>query len=427
MAFGLVLAHVAQATTAPGGVDIMPILEALVIILVAAKLGGSLFERFGQSAVLGELLVGIVLGNLSHFGITIFIELAQLPTIEILAQLGVLFLLFTVGLESDVGQMMKVGRSALLVAMLGIVVPILLGWGTSRMFFPLADPLTHWFVGATLAATSVGITARVLGDLKRMESAEGRIILGAAVIDDVLGLIVLAAMTGLIAAINSGGHFAMKDLVLIFAKALGFLAAAVVVGRWLSKVAFRFASQLRGSGLLVSIALAFCFLLSLLAQKAGLAAIVGAFAAGLVLEEVHYADLKERDLQRRSIHDLMEPLSQFLVPIFFVLMGLQVDLSVFGNVGVLGFAGVLTLAAIVGKQACSLGVLEKGIDKIAVGLGMIPRGEVGLIFAQIGATLYVHGSRVVSDSVFSAVVVMVVITTVCTPPLLVWRLRKPAV
>lgn len=427
MAVGLVLAHAAQAASAPGGVDLMPILEALAIIMIAAKLGGSLFERFGQSAVLGELLVGIVLGNLSHFGITVFAEFGKLPTLEVLAQLGVLFLLFTVGLESDVSEMVKVGRSALMVALLGVVAPILLGWGSSRFFFPQHDPLTHWFVGATLAATSVGITARVLTDLRKMDSGEGRIILGAAVIDDVLGLIVLAAMTGIIAAVNAGGEFQAMDLVMICAKAIGFLAAAVIVGRWLSKVAFRFASMLRGGGLLLSFALAFCFLLSYLAQLAGLAPIVGAFAAGLVLEEVHYADLKARDHRKRNIHDLIEPLSQFLVPIFFVLMGLQVDLSVFGNVGVLGFAGVLTAAAIVGKQACSLGVLEKGIDKFAVGLGMIPRGEVGLIFAQIGASLYVHGTRVVDDSVFSAVVVMVVLTTVSTPPLLVWRLKeKPA-
>lgn len=426
MALGLLLAHAASAAAGHGGVDLLPILEALVIILIAAKLGGSLFERFGQSAVLGELLVGITLGNLSHFGVTNFEALSQLPTLDVLAQLGVLFLLFTVGLETDAGQMAKVGRSALLVALLGVAVPIVLGWGSSRLFFPGHDPLTHWFVGATLAATSVGITARVLGDLKRMESPEGRIILGAAVIDDVLGLVVLAAMTGIIAAVNSGGQFQAMDLVIICAKALGFLAAAMVAGRWLSKVAFRFASQLRGGGLLLSFALAFCFLLSLLAQLAGLAPIIGAFAAGLVLEEVHYADLKARDHHRRSIHDLMEPLSQFLVPIFFVLMGLQVDLSVFGNVGVLGFAAVLTVAAMLGKQACSLGVLEKGVDKFAVGLGMIPRGEVGLIFAQIGATLHVHGLRVVDDAVFSAVVVMVVLTTVSTPPLLVWRLRKPA-
>lgn len=424
MALGLVLAHAARASAAPGGVDMLPVLEALVVILVAAKLGGSLFERFGQSAVLGELLAGILLGNLSHFGFPLFAQLAELPTLEVLAQLGVLFLLFSVGLESDVGKMAKVGASALLVAMLGVITPMLLGWGTSRLFFPTHDPLTHWFVGATLAATSVGITARVLGDLKRTDSPEGRIILGAAVIDDVLGLIVLAVMTGIIAATNSGGQFAAMDLLVICAKALGFLVAAVVVGRLVSKAAFRFASVMHGQGLLLSIALAFCFLLSLLAQMAGLAAIVGAFAAGLVLDEVHYADLKARDHHKRDLHGLLDPLSQFLVPIFFVLMGLKVDLSVFGNLGVLGFAGALTLAAIIGKQACSLGVLEKGLDKLAVGLGMIPRGEVGLIFAQIGATLHVHGERVVDDSVFSAVVVMVVLTTVSTPPLLVWRMRR---
>lgn len=421
---GLLLAHMARAAAAPGGPDMLPILEALVLILLGARLGGALFERMGQPAVLGELLAGIVLGNLGLAGFHGLEAALQQPSLEVLAQIGVLFLLFSVGLESDVNKMMAVGPSAFLVAVLGVVAPMVLGFFSSRAFFPAHDPLTHWFVGATLAATSVGITARVLGDLGRATSKAGRIILGAAVIDDVLGLVVLAVVTGIIQAADSGRAFETTTVLIIVAKAFGFLVGAVIVGRWISKYTFRLASRLSGQGLLVSFAIAFCFGMSTVAGMAGLAPIVGAFAAGLVLDELHVVDLLERDPHKRTLHQLLEPISSFLVPIFFVLMGLRVDLSVFGRTDVLAFAGVLTLAAVAGKQVCALGVLEKGADRLAVGLGMIPRGEVGLIFASIGETLHIRGERVVDDAVFSAVVVMVILTTMLTPPLLVWRLKQ---
>lgn len=420
---GLLLAHVASAAGEPLGVDMLPILEALIFILIGAKLGGSLFERVGLPSVLGELFVGIILGNLGLLGLHQFEALRRLPVLDVLAQIGVLLLLFAVGLESNVAKMLAVGPSALLVAVLGVVAPMLLGYGASAWFFPTQHALTHWFVGATLAATSVGITARVLGDLGKAASPEGRIILGAAVIDDVLGLIVLAVITGVIHAADSGRAFLPSQVLLIVGKAVGFLLAAVFVGQWISKGAFALASRMKGQGLLLSFAIAFCFLLSFVAGKMGLAPIVGAFAAGLVLDEVHYRELLARDTERRSLEHLLEPLSGFLVPIFFVLMGMRVDLAVFGRVDVLAFAGALTVAAFVGKQVCALGVLDKGSDRIAVGLGMIPRGEVGLIFAQIGAGLTLRGERVINDGVFSAVVVMVVLTTMLTPPLLVWRLR----
>jgi len=238
-------------------------------------------------------------------------------------------------------------------------------------------------------------------------------------------LVVLAVVTGLIEVANAGRAFDAAGLAVIVGKAVGFLVVAVVVGRWLSRVTFRFAARLPGEGMLLSFALAFCFLLAWLAGKAGLAPIVGAFAAGLVLEDVHYEALRERDPERRDLLHLLQPLSGFLVPVFFVLMGMGVDLSVFGQPGVLGFAGALTLAAVLGKQVCSLGALGPGVDRFAVGLGMIPRGEVGLIFASIGRTLTIGGERVVDDMVYSAVVVMVAVTTLITPPLLVWRLRRP--
>jgi len=414
----------ARAASAPGEVNMLPILEGLVLILVGAKLGAALMLRFNLPAVLGELGVGVLIGNLGLLGYHELDVLRTLPGLDILAQIGVLFLLFEVGLESNLDDMLRVGWSSVLVAVLGIVAPIVLGFAVSYGFFPGHRALTHWFVGATLCATSVGITARVLSELGRIKSKEGRIILGAAVLDDVLGLIVLAVIAGIIQAVNRGGAFGAMSVVWIVVKSVVFLVGALLIGRWLSPRAFQLATRLRGEGHLLSISLMFCFGLAFLAGKAGLAPIVGAFAAGIVLEEVHYADLRARDHRNRDIPQLLEPLAVFLVPVFFVLMGMKVDLGVFGKPAVLGFAAALTVAAVVGKQACSLGVLEKGADRLAVGLGMIPRGEVGLIFAGIGSSLLLGGERVVDDEVFSAVVVMVAITTMLTPPLLVWRLRQ---
>jgi Kef-type K+ transport system membrane component KefB len=414
-------AHAAAA--GEHGLDMLPILAALVLILVGAKLGGALFLRFGQPSVLGELLTGVVVGNLGLVGFHGFDAVREMEAIDVLAQIGVLFLLFQVGLEADVRGMLAVGASSLLVAVLGVVAPMLLGFFATRWFFPGHDPLTHWFVGTTLCATSVGITARVLADLGRTNSTEGRIILGAAVIDDVLGLIVLAVVAGVIRAADLGQSFQALTLVGIVAKSLAFLLGALLIGQRLAPRAFMIATRLHGQGMLLSVALAFCFGLSYLAGLAGLAPIVGAFAAGLVLDEVHYRELRSRDAKQRDLHELLEPISTFLVPVFFVLMGMRVDLGVFGRPEILGFAAVLTAAAFLGKQACSLGVLEPGADRLAVGLGMIPRGEVGLIFASIGAALAIAGERVVSDEVYSAVIVMVALTTLMTPPLLTWRLR----
>jgi Kef-type K+ transport system membrane component KefB len=413
----------ARAADAGHGLDILPVLEALALILIGARLGGALFERFRQSPVLGELLAGIVIGNLGLVGYHGLDTLRDQPGIDLLAQIGVLFLLFRVGVETDIGKMIAVGGSSFLVAVLGVIAPMVLGFFCSRWFFPTHDPLTHWFVGATLCATSVGITARVLADLGRTSSTEGRIILGAAVIDDVLGLIVLAVVAGVIEAADRGRAFDPLTVVWIVAKATLFLGGAIGIGRWISRRTFALASRLRGEGVLLSVALAFCFVLAWIAGRVGLAPIVGAFAAGLILDELHYRDLLARDEKRRSLPELLEPISSFLVPVFFVLMGMRVDLAVFGAPGVLGFAAVLTLAAVIGKQACSLGVLERGTDRLAVGLGMIPRGEVGLIFAGIGSTLMLGGARVIDDEVFSAVVIMVALTTLVTPPFLVWKMR----
>src|SRR5437870_1283788 len=298
----------ARAAGAAHGAGIMPVLEALTLMLIGARLGGALFERFGQSPVLGELLAGVLIGNLGLVGYHGLETLRDQPGLDLLAQIGVLFLLFKVGVETDIGKMMAVGGSSFLVAGLGVIAPMVLGFFCSRGFFPAHHPLTHWYVGATLCATSVGITARVLADLGRTSSTEGRIILGAAVIDDVLGLIVLAVVAGLIGAADQGVAFEARSVLWIIGKSVAFLAVAIVVGQWLSKRAFHLATRLRGEGLLLSVALAFCFGLAYLAGRAGLAPIVGAFAGGLVLDEVHYEELRERDHAHRSLPELLKPI-----------------------------------------------------------------------------------------------------------------------
>ncbi len=397
---------------------VTPVLLALVILLTGAKFGGFLAERVQQPAVLGELIFGVILGNLVLFGYSGFQDFflkAEGP-IEILAELGVIILLFQVGLESNVKEMLSVGASSLVVAILGVVAPFFLGWGVSAWLIPGYDTLVYVFIGATLCATSVGITARVLGDLGKLQKRESKIILGAAVIDDVLGLVILAVVSGIIQATNQGSSLDAFAILKIVGLAFLFLVGAIVVGGWISPRLFKLASALQVEGALLIASLIFCFFLSWLANEIGLATIVGAFAAGLVLDEAHYADLF--DDKEHDIEELLHPIAGFLVPVFFMLMGIRVDLSSFGDTSILGFALTLSLAAILGKMICAAGVLEKGLDRISVAVGMVPRGEVGLIFAGIGAQLVLHGEPVINTSVFSAVVIMVILTTLVTPPVL---------
>ncbi len=398
------------------------VLLALAVILAGAKLGGDLAERVGQPAVLGELLVGIMLGNLGLAGVGWFEPIKTDPTIDILARLGVIILLFEVGLESTVRDMLRVGARSVAVAVLGVVTPWMLGWWAGRLFLPQHSAYVHAFLGATLTATSVGITARVLKDLGRSQSTEARIILGAAVIDDVLGLVILAVISGVIAAANLGTSLSVGGVSLILGKALAFLLGALWLGLLLSPRLFRVASRLRGQGVLLATALVACFLISYLGAAIGLAPIVGAYAAGLILESVHYRDFTDKG--EHSLEHLIRPISSFLVPVFFVLIGMRVDLSALGRGEVLGLAALLTVAAIVGKQACALGAWGGGLDRLSIGLGMMPRGEVGLIFANIGLGLTVHGEHIIDQGIYSAVVVMVMLTTLVTPPALKWSLGR---
>jgi Kef-type K+ transport system membrane component KefB len=403
------------------------VLIGVAVMLVVAKLAGEVFERIRQPAVLGELCAGVLLGNLVIFGFTRVEPLKTNETIAALAELGVILLLFEVGLESDLRQMIEVGWSSLLVAVLGVVAPFLLGWAVSAYFIPDEATLGHVFIGATLCATSVGITARVFKDLRKLGTREARIILGAAVIDDVFGLLILAVVAGAIHAAASGGVLSMLDIALIAAKSIAFLVAAIAIGHFLVPRLLRGAGRLETRGVLLTLAISFCLFLAWASAKVGLAPIVGAFAAGLILDEVHYKPKDGRT--ERDLADLLHPVSTVLVPIFFVLMGLKVDLRLFTRVEILGFAAALTVAAIAGKQICALGVVERGVNRLAIGVGMIPRGEVGLIFAGIGATLMLPLANGVSEPVigpatFGAVVIMVMITTLITPPALKWALER---
>jgi len=402
------------------------VLLALILILLGAKLGGEVFERLRQPAVLGELLVGMLLGNLSLLGFHGLDFLKDEELLALLAEIGVILLLFEVGLESDIAEMRAVGPSAFAVATVGVIAPFLLGWGVSAWLLPRAHRLVHIYVGAVLCATSVGITARVLRDLGKLATPEARIILGAAVIDDVLGLLVLAVVSGMIRAANQGRpQLPTGTLLGIVAKSVGFLFGAIWLGQRLSPRLFHLASKLRVHGMLLVTSLSFCFLMAYVAHAIGLATIVGAFAAGLLLDQVHYRDFLDRGEHR--LEDALRPLTTVLVPVFFVLMGIRVDLSSFGQTEILGFEALVTLAAILGKQACGLAVWGRRVNRWAIGIGMIPRGEVGLIVAGIGMTLVVGGERIVTPPIFSAIVIMVMATTLLTPPLLKWALTHTGV
>ena len=389
----------------------------LALIIVAAKVGGEILGRLGQPPVLGELLVGVLLGNLGLLGITALEPLRDNTILRVVAEIGAILLLFEVGVESDLVQLLAVGWSSLVVATLGVVVPMILGYIVSYQMLPHASWLTHLFVGGTLTATSVGITARVLKDLGKANTKEARIILGAAVADDVIGLVVLAVVSGVAAvSATTGGSVSVGSIVWIVVKAALFLSIAVLVGRFWSQRVFKYAARLRVPGVLLALCLCFCFVVSAIAGFAGLAPIVGAFAAGVVLEEVHYHPFRERG--ERKVEELLFPITTLIVPVFFVMMGFRVDLKSFASPAVLGFAALITLVAIIGKQVCGLGVLEPGTDRVAIGVGMIPRGEVGLIFAGIGSTLALAGAPILSPTTFSALVLMIMLTTFITPPLL---------
>lgn len=412
------------------------VLLYIIVILFSAKLGAELFERIGQPAVIGELVAGVILGNLVLINskLTFFEQLRgeQLVSqsaiaVDTLAQIGIILLLFEAGLESSVNDMRKVGLTAFLVATVGVVAPFILGYLASAIFITRVPPrialisphfsliYIHIFVGAALCATSVGITARVFQDMGKLQLIEARIILGAAVIDDVMGLLILSTVSGLISAAEWGTSMSLIEIVKLIGSALVFLVGALLVGSMLVPNIMSVAARFRTRGLMLTTSILICFGLAALANYMGLAPIVGAFAGGLILEEIHFKNFSGN----LGIRELLEPIAQLFVPIFFVLMGIRVHIETFFSWPVIGVSIGLIVAAIIGKQVCGLVVFKKGIDRLTIGIGMIPRGEVGLIFAGIGKSL-----GVIDNDIFSAIVIMVIVTTFITPPLLKFSITR---
>ncbi len=391
---------------------IAPVLLGLIVVLLAAKIGGELFGKINQPAVLGELVFGILLGNIVLFsgGVYNFNYLFQSESIDIMARLGVMILLFQVGLESNIKDMMKVGISSFLVAIIGVVAPMVLGYFISSWIIPEAGFYTHLFIGATLTATSVGITARVLKDLNKLKTPEAKIILGGAVIDDVLGLIILSIVSGIIIS----GTVSVDSIAYLSFTAVAFLTGSILIGLKAAPLIGKWVSGMKVEGMKIVTAFLFLFVMSYVADLMGLATIVGAFAAGLVLDDVSFRNKKEH-----HIEVLVKPLYCIFVPIFFVLMGIQVKLDAFLDPKIIMIALGITAASIIGKQLCGLGVRCSGASKLTVGIGMISRGEVGLIFAGVGKEL-----GVINDSLFGAIVIMVILTTLITPPLLKWSIAR---
>jgi len=328
------------------------LLLALAVMLGVAKLCGDLFERIGMPSVLGELSAGIVLGNLHLAGWHVLDFAIGDAHLGFLGELGVILLLFQVGLESNMSAMARVGVAAFVVACVGVILPMGLGYALHAWLAPERTWHTHLFIGAVLSATSVGITARVFKDLGRIDSPTGRVVLGAAVIDDVLGLIVLAVVSGLVQGANDGKSLDALAISAIIGKAVGFLAVAIALGPWVSRRLYRAACALKVHGVLLATSLTVCFVAAWAAHAVGLAPIVGAFAAGLILDEVTFHDhLAKGD---RPLEAQLEPIGQLLTPLFFVLTGAHVDLGAFGDAEAVTLAAAPTAAAVPGKPALPL-------------------------------------------------------------------------
>lgn len=391
----------------------------LSLVLVVSKFFGEIAQRFRQSAVLGELVAGVVLGG------SVLAVMPSAPsdsgyyTFHLVGELAVVVLLFEIGLETELRDMLKVGPASVLVGVIGVAVPFVLGFMfvqaiASYELIPMDGSnvfLVALTAGATLTATSVGITARVLSDINQLASKEAKIILGAAVIDDVIGLVILSVVSGLMQSGGAGG-VSFVNVALVSAKAFGFLVAAVFIGNLLVARAFGFVDRLKTAGAIEVSALAVAFLYAYAGERiADVAPIVGAFAAGLVIRRSPF----HRDVERR-----VRTISNFLVPVFFVAIGAQVDIGVLnpfgdGNLPVIAVALGLFVVAVFGKYVCAFGAFGSNVRKKIIGIGMIPRGEVGLIFAQVG---YNNGKGVFDSGFFSAVVLMVMLTTFIVPPLL---------
>ncbi|MEM6519790.1 MAG: cation:proton antiporter [Cyanobacteria bacterium P01_C01_bin.70] len=437
LVFSSVLAEVPTEEAAP--LILAGVLLSLMVVYLASKLGGELSRMMGLPPVLGELVSGVLVG-VSALHLLVFPEagieasssvlMGALQTlmgtsgetlnyvfetqgeiISVLAELGVIILLFEIGLESDLKELQKVGWQAAIVAVVGVVAPFALGTVGLMAIFNVAA-LPAIFAGAALTATSIGITSKVLSELGQLRSREGQIIVGAAVMDDVLGIIVLAV----VASLAKTGDVSIPNVAILIASASGFLLGAILVGRGFNKVFGSISDRLQTRGNLVIPALTFALALAFVAQVVHLEAILGAFAAGLVLDETD---------QRKELDRQIMPIADVLVPIFFVTVGARVDLSVLNPVypenrpGLI-IAAFLIVVAMIGKTITGWAVIGKEpVNRLAVGFGMIPRGEVGLVFAGIGAA-----SGTLDRPLQAAIIAMVILTTLVAPLLLRWAFRE---
>lgn len=441
---------------------IASVLLGVTCILILAVLGRFLAKKFNQPAVLGELIIGVLIGNIFYYfgnqlvvilreGSSIYEVLRDLLTgqtlgqaiahsipnpvyakevllalsgsagteylkvaymVDMFSRFGVIFLLFMVGLETSIAELKKTGKESLFVAVIGIIAPMVLGYLFACFMLPEGSYKQALFIGATLSATSIGITASVLKEMNQLASREAKIILGAATLDDILGLIILAVVSSIVIS----GVVDLQQVLKIIISAVLFFAGTLFLGPVILRTSAKLLKSLVPWESKLFISFLFIMVLAWLASFVQLAAIIGAFAAGVILHDDYFKEENTKE-KTRSVHHLVSPLEAILAPIFFILIGIQVKLETFFSLEVIVAAIGLLVAAILGKLLSGLGANRKD-DRLLIGIGMLPRGEVGLVFASIGRTL-----GVISDNLFSAIVLMVVVTTFIAPPLLKSRYR----
>lgn len=463
-AYATVSASASASHTEPA----VPVIFVVTLLFFFGLVGSYIAKRFHQPGVLGELLIGVLVGNFCYFmGVELAVVLREGPLIltimhdmlsdvstvdavnaaikdpqtaaqvthalreprgtdllkvayvlDIFSRYGVIFLLFTVGLETSLTELKNTGGASLKVALIGIIAPISLALLATAVLLPESSFQTDLFVAATLAATSIGITARVLKDLNKLRTREAKTILGAAMLDDILGLVLLAFVSGLVIEGTVSTALIIRTLTMV---ALFFITA-LTIGPYILKLATKRLDFL--SLWEAKLFTAFLFLMGLawLASIVNLAPIIGAFVAGVIMHDGFFIQHKEnRNVGQEAIKilDLIAPLESILAPLFFILIGIQVKLETFLDWHVIGIAAGLLVAAIIGKVVSGFGASKKS-DKLLIGIGMLPRGEVGLVFASVGKTM-----GVMSDQLFSAIVLMVLVTTLIAPPLLKYRFKKP--
>lgn len=386
----------------------------LILMITLADAVGFLFERLGLPELVGEICAGVLLGNLALLGIdfnfTQLLRESEFMTYS--SELALVLLLFLVGLESDMRGLLRVGRNATGVAIVGVILPLFLGLGASSLL-GIGEGLTGWFIGAALAATSVGITARLLEAQGLLGSPSAEVILGAAVIDDILGILLLAVL----ASVAANGDFAASDLFVIIGEAVAFFVVAVFVGQRLMPEMVHLVAVTKHASIWTGFAFCLALAFANLAALAGLAPLIGAFIAGLLLDDVHFR--VGATLQKHTFEELIRPISDILISIFFVGIGAQVQLQALANLHILTVIVVLTLVAVVSKAVA--GYLARGdaFDQRGIGYGMIPRGEVGLVFAAFGLS-----QGVLCGDTYTAVVLVVLLTTIFGPALLKRRLAR---